>query len=71
MRERLEPRDGRDAVQDIARALADIAGQLGSLKGEANAFLRDPNYDTLRLILWKWPALRRRLLWWKRGGGSG
>jgi hypothetical protein len=27
------------------------AGQLASLKGEANAFLRDPNYDTLRLRL--------------------
>jgi hypothetical protein len=29
--------------------LADIAGQLASLKGEANAWLRDPNYDTLKL----------------------
>jgi hypothetical protein len=53
MREHPEPRsrDDRDAVQDIARDPADIAGQLGSLKGEANAFLRDPNYDTLRLRL--------------------
>jgi hypothetical protein len=31
------PRDDKDAVQDIARDLADIAGQLTSLKGEANA----------------------------------
>jgi hypothetical protein len=45
------PRDGKDAAQDIARDLADIAGQLASLKGEANAFLRDPNYDALRLRL--------------------
>ena len=45
------PRDDRDAAQDIARDLADIAGQLASLKGEANAFLRDPNYDALRLRL--------------------
>jgi hypothetical protein len=43
------PRDDRDAAQDIARDLADIAGQLASLKGEANAYLRDPNYNTLRL----------------------
>jgi hypothetical protein len=45
------PRDDKDATQDIARDLADIAGQLASLKGEANAFLRDPSYDTLRLRL--------------------
>jgi hypothetical protein len=36
---------------EIARELADIAGQLASLKGEANAMLRDPNYDTLKLRL--------------------
>jgi hypothetical protein len=49
MREHPEPRprDDRDAVQDMARDLADIAGQFGSLKGESNAFLRDPNYNTL------------------------
>jgi hypothetical protein len=29
----------------------DIAGQLASLKGEANAWLRDPNYATLGLML--------------------
>jgi hypothetical protein len=46
-----KPRDDNDAAQDIARDLADIAGQLASLKGEANAWLRDPNYDTLRLRL--------------------
>jgi hypothetical protein len=51
MREHPEPRprDDRDAAQDIARDLADIAHQIASLKGEANAYLRDPNYDTLRL----------------------
>ncbi len=50
MREHPEPRprDDRDATQDIARDLADIAGQLASLKGEAHASLRDPNYDTLK-----------------------
>jgi hypothetical protein len=48
MREHPEPRP-RDAVQDMARDLADIAGQLASLKGEANAYLREPNYNMLRL----------------------
>jgi hypothetical protein len=46
-----EPRDDKDAAKDLARDLADIAGQLASLKGEANSWLRDPNYDTLRLRL--------------------
>jgi hypothetical protein len=42
------PRDDRDVAQEIARELADIAHQLASLKGEANSWLRDPNYDTLK-----------------------
>ncbi len=46
-----EPRDHADTAQDIARDLADIADQLASLKGEAHASLRDPNYDTLKLRL--------------------
>ena len=46
-----KPRDHTDAAQDIARDLADIAGQLASLKGEAHSWLRDPNYDTLKLRL--------------------
>ena len=45
------PRDHKDAVQDIARDLADIAGQLASLIGEAHASLREPNYNTLKLRL--------------------
>jgi hypothetical protein len=32
----------------MARDLADIAHQLASLKGEANSWLRDPNYNTLK-----------------------
>jgi hypothetical protein len=50
MREHQEPRprDDKDAAQDLARDLADIAGQLASLKGEAHAWLHDPNYDTLK-----------------------
>jgi hypothetical protein len=46
-----KPRDHTDAAQDMARDLADIAGQLASLKGEARAWLRAPNYDTLKLRL--------------------
>jgi phage-related minor tail protein len=42
------PRDQRDAAQDLARDLADIAAQLGSLKGEANAWLSDESYNVLR-----------------------
>ena len=53
MREHPEPRprDDKDAAQDIAQDLADIGGQLASLKGEANAYLSDPDYDTLKLRL--------------------
>jgi hypothetical protein len=45
------PRDHTDVAQEIARDLADVAAQLASLKGEANSWLRDPNYDTLKLRL--------------------
>ncbi len=41
------PRDDTDAVQDIARDLAEIASHIGHLKGDANAYLRGPNYDRL------------------------
>jgi hypothetical protein len=46
-----KPRDHKDAAQDLARDLADIAGQLTSLKGEAKAWLSDPNYNALKLRL--------------------
>ena len=42
------PRDDRDAAQDLARELADLAAQLASLKGEANVGLSDESYDALR-----------------------
>jgi hypothetical protein len=35
----------------MARDLADIAEQLATLKGEAHAWLRDPNYDPLKYRL--------------------
>jgi hypothetical protein len=41
------PRDDRDAARDIARDLAEIASHIGQLKGDANAYLRDPNYERL------------------------
>ena len=53
-----KPRDHTDATQDRARDLADIAGQLASLNGEAYAHLRDPNYDTLKHRLERAPTLR-------------
>jgi hypothetical protein len=47
------PRDDADtdAVQDIARDLAEVAAQIATFKGEANAYLGDPNYNALRLRL--------------------
>jgi hypothetical protein len=42
-----KPRDDKDAAKDIARDLAEIATHIGQLKGEANAYLRDPSYDRL------------------------
>jgi hypothetical protein len=45
------PRDDRDVAQDLARDLAEIAAHIGQLKGDAYAYLTDPNYSTLRLRL--------------------
>ena len=42
------PRDDTDAVKDIARDLADVAAQIATFKGEANAYLGDPSYNALR-----------------------
>jgi hypothetical protein len=44
----LRPRDHTDAVRDMARDLADVAHQISTFKGEANAYLSDPNYNALR-----------------------
>ncbi len=46
-----KPRDDKQATKDLVRDLADIAGQLASLKGEANSWLSDPNYNNLKLRL--------------------
>jgi hypothetical protein len=45
------PRDDRDAAQDIARDFGEVAAHIGHLKGDANAYLTDLNYTTLRLRL--------------------
>ena len=42
------PRDDRDAARDTARDLAEIASHIGQLKGDANAYLSDLNYNTLK-----------------------
>jgi Tol biopolymer transport system component len=42
------PRDDRDVAQNLARDLADIAGQLATLKGEAYNWLSIPEYNVLR-----------------------
>jgi hypothetical protein len=41
-------RDDTDAVKDLARDLADVAAQISTFKGEANAYLGDPSYNALR-----------------------
>ena len=45
------PTDHTNAARDLARDLADIAAQIGTFKGEANAWLSEPDYDALRLRL--------------------
>jgi hypothetical protein len=45
------PRDDKDTARDTSRDLAEIASHIGQLKGDANAYLCDPNYNTLRLRL--------------------
>jgi hypothetical protein len=48
-----KPRDDKDIATDIARDLAEIASHIGQLKGDANAYLRDPNYNTSGSG-WRW-----------------
>ena len=45
------PRDHTDVTKDTARDLAEIASHIAQLKGDANAYLTDPNYNTLKLRL--------------------
>jgi hypothetical protein len=66
-----KPRDHTDTTKDIARDLADIAGQLASLKGESNAYLIDPNYNTLKLRLESAHSALEAAAVEARGGGYG
>lgn len=43
------PPEDRDAAQEIARELAELAAQLGTIKGEATNWLTDPRYGPLLL----------------------
>jgi len=61
------PRDDTDAVQDIARDLAEVAAQIATFKGEANAYLGDPNYNVSGSG-WRWPKVRSRRPLWRRVG---
>ncbi len=54
------PRDDKDAAQNMSRDLAEIASHIGQLKGDANAYLSDPNYDRLKLRLENARSLRWR-----------
>jgi hypothetical protein len=45
------PRYDADAVKDLARDLAEVASQISTFKGEANAYLGYPTYNALRLRL--------------------
>jgi hypothetical protein len=42
------PRDATDAVRDVARDLGEVAAQIPTVKGEANAYLSDADYGALR-----------------------
>ena len=42
------PRDDTNVAKDIARDLADVAAQISTFKGEANAYLGDPTYNAHR-----------------------
>jgi hypothetical protein len=44
-------RDDKDTAKDISRDLAEIASHIGQLKGDANAYLSDPNYERFKLRL--------------------
>jgi hypothetical protein len=66
------PRDDRDVAQHLARELAQIATQLGSLKGEANAWLTDESYDALtQAPLGDAHASVEAAAQWRRGAGYG
>ena len=42
------PQDPKDVTRDTARDLSALVGELAALKGDANHWLTDPEYATLR-----------------------
>ena len=62
------PRDDTDAVQDIARDLAEVAAEIATFKGEANAYLGDPKYNPSGSG-WRMPTPRSRRPPWRHGAG--
>jgi hypothetical protein len=62
------PQDPKDITQATARDLSGLVGELASMKAHANHWLKDPNYESLRLRLEMATPLRRRR-WWRPGAG--
>ena len=42
------PQDPKDVTRDTARDLSALVGELAALKGDANHWLTEPGYTTLR-----------------------
>jgi hypothetical protein len=42
------PQDPKDVTRDTARDLSALSGELAALKGDADHWLTDPEYATLR-----------------------
>lgn len=42
------PQDPEDVSRDIASDLSSLVGELAALKGDANHWLTDPEYEALR-----------------------
>jgi hypothetical protein len=45
------PQDPKDVTRDIARDLSSAVGELNALRADANHWLNDPEYASLRLRL--------------------
>jgi hypothetical protein len=65
-----KPRDHTDATQDIARDLADIAGQLAALKGEAALHQNSLVHKNQRVCTKIFSAKQQRVAYLTRGGCS-
>jgi hypothetical protein len=64
------PRDDIDTAKNLATELAELAAQLTSMKGEANA--GSPTRATVPSgTVWRTPTLLSRRPRWRRGGAYG